>query len=359
MWLADMDFKCPQPVIDAVVEKAREGVYGYVKKTDAFFDAITTWVSRKYDYKIKKEWIVTMPGIVAGYTVAIQAFTAPGDGILVQMPVYSPFMEAIRNNDRKVVNNQLKNIGGYYEMDFDDLERKAARPDVKMMIFSSPHNPVGRVWKECELVRLADICARHDVMLVSDEVHADLIMKGHKHYAIAALCRNIAGRTLTAYSPSKTFNLAGFQTAFMVIEDPKIRLAFSKQVVRSRIGALFGFASAALIAAYTKSDAYLEGLLDYLGANLDYMEDFIAKRLPNLKMYRPEGTYLVGVDFAGAGLSGKALRDFMLNDAKIAVHFGEWFGTDDEVLDSFCRFNIACPRALLEEAMSRLQKALC
>lgn len=353
MWIADMDFKSPQPVIDALVQRARHGIFGYVYKTDAFYETICAWVERHYERHIAKESIIFTPGVIPGYTIAIQAFTNPGDGILIQTPVYYPFMDSIRNNGRAIVNNQLRPAGDHYEIDFDDLEAKASADSTKMMILCSPHNPVGRVWTKAELERIAEICVRHDVLLVSDEIHGDIVMKGHKHLSIAGLSKEIAARTITTYAPSKTFNLAGLQTAYMVIENPVLRADFQRQLNRNRVYHINDFGSVAIQAAYTHGDDYLNELRAYLEGNIDYMQNFISTKLKKLKMYRPQGTYLVWVDFRGTGLTDEEMTEAMLNKARIAVDFGKWFGPGGELHG---RFNVGCPRSLVEDAMQRLER---
>ena len=352
LWVADMDFKCPQPVIDAVTKRAELGIYGYsVTNSDGFVEAACTWVKRRYHYNIEKEWIVYTRGIIPGYNIAIQAFTNPGDGVLIQRPVYSPYTDSIVTNGREVVDSPLKRVNGHYEIDFEDFEVKAARPNTKLMIMSNPHNPIGRVWTEEELQKIGEICVKHHVIIVSDEVHADLIMKGYRHVPIASLSKEIADITISAYAPSKTFNMAGLQTSYFVISNPFLRADFVGQQARNRIWDINFFGSAALQAAYTECDEWLDELLIYLEDNMDFMKEYLESHIPKLKMNKPEGTYLVWVDFTGTGLSGEQLQKKMLEEAKIAVDFGDWFGDGYEL---FARFNVACPRNILQEALHRL-----
>lgn len=354
LWVADMDFKCPQPVIDAVTKRAELGIYGYsVTNSDGFVEAACTWVKRRYHYNIEKEWIVYTRGIIPGYNIAIQAFTNPGDGVLIQRPVYSPYTDSIVTNGREVVDSPLKRVNGHYEIDFEDFEVKAARPNTKLMIMSNPHNPIGRVWTEEELQKIGEICVKHHVIIVSDEVHADLIMKGYRHVPIASLSKEIADITISAYAPSKTFNMAGLQTSYFVISNPFLRADFVGQQARNRIWDINFFGSAALQAAYTECDEWLDELLIYLEDNMDFMKEYLESHIPKLKMNKPEGTYLVWVDFTGTGLSGEQLQKKMLEEAKIAVDFGGWFGDGYEL---FARFNVACPRNILQEALHRLEK---
>lgn len=355
MWIADMDFKAPQPVINALGKRVSHGIFGYTCKPDSFYNAIINWVKRRYNWEIQKDWVVYTPGVIPGFTVAIQALTQPGDGVIIQTPVYYPFADSIKNNGRIIKNSQLKIVNGHYEMDFQDLAEKASDPNNKLLIISNPHNPVGRVWTLEELERLADICLKNDVKIVSDEIHGDIIFKGYNHIPLSTLGKKVADITITTYSPSKTFNVAGLQTAYMVIPSDSIREQFNKKLTANRVFNLSAFGQVALEAAYNESEDYLIQLLEYLEANLDYMEDFVKRELKNIKLYRPEGTYLVWVDFSGTGMSNDEIKRFIIEKAKIAVDQGDWFGEGGEC---FARFNIACPRSILEKAMKQLKNAL-
>ncbi len=355
MWVADMDFKCPQPVIEAVVERAGTGIYGYAAtKSDGFCQAIESWTKRRYDVEIDREWIVYTPGVIPAYTVALQAFTNPGDKVVILQPVYYPFAESIQNNGRIVIASRLKAGEEKYTIDFEDLEKKLALPGVKMMILCNPHNPVGRVWKKEELVRIGEACLKNHVLLISDEIHADLIMKGHSQTSIMALEERIRLNSIAVLSPSKTFNMAGLQVAYSLIPSPVLKADFVRQLTRNRTGNINYFGSAALQAAYTKCDDWLEAVIEYIEGNLDYMQSFIKTNLPGVKMYRPEGTYLVWVDFSQTGLNEEEFQDTMLHKAKIAVDFGTWFGLGGDLHARFC---VACPRGILEEGMKRLKSA--
>lgn len=355
MWVADMDFKCPQPVIDAVTERAKSGIYGYAcTKTEGFCSAICSWVKRRYDVDAKPEWIVYTPGVIPAYTVALQTFTNPGDGVVILQPVYYPFADSVRSNGRTVIVSELIAGEEKYEIDFEDLESNLALPEVKMMILCSPHNPVGRVWSREELHRIGESCLRNHVLLVSDEIHGDLIMKGNKQISVAALEEEIRLHSIVILAPSKTFNMAGLQVAYALISDPVLRADFVGQMRRNRTDGINYFGSAALQAAYTECDDWLEALLDYLEGNLDYMQTFIRENIPNVKMYRPEGTYLVWVDFSKTGLSEEEFEDTMLHKAGLAVDFGIWFGLGGKLHARFC---VACPRGILEDCMKRLKEA--
>ena len=355
MWIADMDFRSPREVIDTIVERAQAQAYGYTIKKQEFFDAIIQWVDRHYHWKIEKDWIVFTPGVIPGFYMAIQQFTKPGEGVIVQTPVYYPFMEGVENNDRKLVRNPLIEKDGYWTMDFEDLERKAQDPANKLMIISNPHNPVGRAWTVDELEKLVDICERNHVIVVSDEIHADLMMDGHEHHALCAVSEKARKFAITQYAPSKTFNLAGLQTSYAVIPDAQLREAFLRQQTANRLGAMNWFGAAALVTAYTKCDDYVTALCDYVSANMDYMVQFLKERLPELKMTKPEATYMVWVDFRGTGMSTEEIEKFILEKAHIATDMGSWFRDGGE---GYLRFNLACPRSILEKALAQLEKAL-
>lgn len=355
MWIADMDFRSPREVIDTIVERAQTQAYGYTIKKQEFFDAIIQWVDRHYHWKIEKDWIVFTPGVIPGFYMAIQQFTKPGEGVIVQTPVYYPFMEGVENNDRKLVLNPLIEKDGYWTMDFEDLERKAQDPTNKLMIISNPHNPVGRAWTAAELEKLVDICERNHVIVVSDEIHADLMMDGHEHHALCAVSEKARKFAITQYAPSKTFNLAGLQTSYAVIPDVQLREAFLRQQTANRLGAMNWFGAAALVTAYTKCDDYVTALCDYVSANMDYMVHFLKERLPELKMTKPEATYMVWVDFRGTGMRTEEIEKFILEKAHIATDMGSWFRDGGE---GYLRFNLACPRSILEKALLQLEKAL-
>ncbi|MGN0294369.1 MAG: MalY/PatB family protein [Lachnospiraceae bacterium] len=354
MWIADMDFRSPREVIDAIVERAGFGSYGYIQRDDSFYDAILSWVKRRYRWEISRDWIVFSPGVIPGFNIAIQSLTEPGDGIIVQTPVYYPFMEAAERNGRTLVTNPLIEKDGEWFIDFEDLEEKVKQPRNKMLIFCSPHNPVGRLWKKEEISRLSKLCADHHVILISDEIHADLLMKGGEFHAVNEAAGEWKNNTITYYAPSKTFNLAGLQTAFAVIPDEKMRETYTKGLNANRIFNINWFGAAALTTAYTKCDGYVEALCDYIDANMDYMKSFLDTRLPMLKMKKPEATYMAWVDFRGTGMSTEEIERFILEKAHIGVDLGSWFGEGGE---GYLRFNLACPRATLEKALDQLEKA--
>ena len=355
MWIADMDFRSPKEVIDAVIDRASLGCYGYTTKPDCFYERIINWVDRRYHWKIKKEWIIFTPGVIPGYTITIQNFTKPGDGIIVQTPVYYPFIDGVVNNGRKLVYNPLIEKEGDWFMDFEDLERKVKDPDNKLLILSNPHNPVGRAWTAEELTSLGNLCAENDVLLISDEIHAYLMMKGITHTSVGTLSEKIKKNTIVHYAPSKTFNLAGLQTAYAVIPDDELRETYVKGLNANRIFNMNWFGSAALEAAYDKSGNYVDTLCDYVNDNMDHMVQYVQERLPMLHMKKSEATYMVWVDFRGTGMSTEEIESFIDQKAHIGVDKGSWFGPGGE---GYLRFNLACPRKILDSALYQLETAL-
>ena len=355
MWIADMDFRSPFEVIEAVCQRARAGCYGYTTKPESIYNAVIRWVKERYGWEVKKEWIVFTPGVIPGFNIAIQNLSRPGDGVIVQTPVYYPFMEAALNNNRKLVSNPLVEQDGKWQMDFEDLERKVKDPNNRLMILCNPHNPVGRAWTKEELEQVGNLCADNGVVLISDEIHADLMMKGAKHQAAAAISKKIRQNTISQYTPSKTFNIAGLQTAYAIIPDDEVRETFLKGLNANRIFNLNWFGSAALEAAYESSGNYVEELCAYVDANMDYMKAFIDERLPELKMEKPEATYMVWVDFRGTGMSTQEIEKFIIQKARIGVDMGSWFGEGGA---GYLRFNLACPRKIVEQALARLEQVL-
>ena len=354
MWIADMDFRSPTEVVEALAQRVQTQAFGYTTVPDSFYDAILSWVERRYHWKIQKEWIVFTPGVVPAFNVAYQAFTQPGDGIIVPSPSYYPFFDGVRNNGRKVVACPLVEADGYWTLDFDLLERQVKDPDNKVLILSNPHNPTGRCWTAQELERLGTLCAENGVILLSDEIHADLIMEGGCHTCVGTLSQRIVDNTIFHFAPSKTFNLAGLQTAYTVIPNPELRQRFTAAITANRVINMNWFGQVALETAYNRCEGYVDALCRYVSANMDYMADYLKEHLPMLKMRRSEGTYMVWVDFRGTGMTTKEIERFIIHDAHIAVDLGSWFGEGGA---GFLRFNLACPRMLVERAMEQLTAA--
>ena len=354
MWIADMDCRAPDEVVQAVVERAQTGIYAYITKPDSFYQAIIDWVQRRYGWTVKKEWIIFTPGVIPGFTVAYQNFSRPGDGIIVQTPVYYPFMDGVRNNDRRLVISPLQEKGGYWTMDFDLLEQQVKDPANRILIMANPHNPTGRCWSREELEKIGNLCADNDVLLICDEIHADLVMEGAEFCSMGTLSEKIKNNTIFQYAPSKTFNLAGLQTAYAIIPNDEIRAAFEKGMNTNRIFNMNWFGQFALEAAYNRCEDYVTGLRDYVNANMDYMAAYLREHLPMLKMQKSEGTYMVWVDFRDTGMSTEEIEHFIVHKAHIGVDMGTWFGPGGE---GWLRFNLACPRMLMERAMRQLTEA--
>lgn len=353
MWVADMDFASPPSVQDALRRRANHGVYGYPIRTDAYRQSIVDWMRNRHDWTIDPAWIAPAPGVVPALTVIVQAFTKPGDGVLIQPPVYHPFKRVIEGWNRRVVANPLIEREGRYEVDFDDLERKAK--DAKVMFLCSPHNPVGRVWTKEELVRIGEICLRHQVLVVADEIHEDIVFKPHRHIPFASLNSEFSLGSITCAAPSKTFNLAGLNTAYIVAEDKSIRDAYESMSHQASMGGLNVFGMEAMIAAYREGGPWLDELIQYLSENLDYLTEFVAREIPGIRVIRPEGTYLAWLDFRALKMDAAALDQFLVHEAGIALNEGHIFGDEG---NGFQRINIACPRSLLEQGLTQLREAL-
>jgi cystathionine beta-lyase len=354
MWVADMDFQSPAPVIQALVERAEHGFFGYPWRAPAYYDSIVGWMRRRHGWTVRREWIANAPGVVSALDLAVHALTQPGDKIVIQPPVYFPFFSIVRNNGRQLVENRLKFENGHYRMDLQDLERQIdAR--TKALILCSPHNPVGRVWTRDELAALGELCIRKDLLILSDEIHSDLILNGNKHTPLAAMTEELAQRTLTFIAPSKTFNLPGLGASAVIIPNGKLRTEFNNRVESFglQLGNVFGIV--ALQAAYQYGEEWLAQLLDYVEGNVAYTTQFLAERIPGIRFASPEGTYLLWLDCRGLGLSHTALRNLIIKQAKVALNDGPEFGAGGE---GFQRMNLACPRSILEDGLSRIERAV-
>ncbi len=357
LWVADMDFQCPQPLIEAMKQKAEEGIYGYSwHKTPEYFDAVTSWMKRRHNWEIEKEWIVYSPGIVPAINVMIRSFTHAGDKIIVQSPVYYPFFSTIENNGRRIQNNQLVYENNKYLFDFDDFEEKAKDPLTKMFILCSPHNPVGRVWTKEELKKLGDICLENDVLIISDEIHHDLILPGYEHTVFSKISGDYNDHTIICTAPSKTFNIAGLQTSNIIIPNKKLLDTFTQGMSgRNSLGIPNAFGISSLISAYNEGEEWLEQVMKYVHENFKFLKTYLEEHLPDVHMVNPEGTYLAWVDFSSLGMNDEERREFLLHKAKVALDGGTMFGKGGE---GFERINVACPRSILEECMDRLVNTL-
>lgn len=354
MWVADMDFRSPEPVLEALKKRAEHGIFGYTTRTNSYYEAVVNWMKRRHHWDVKKEWVCHSPGVVPALSLIVQTFTKPGDKIIIQPPVYYPFKSVVEKNNRSIVFNPLKFKNGQYVMDYEDLVNKID-PATKMMILCSPHNPVGRVWTKQELIQLGEICLQHDILIVSDEIHFDLILKGNVHTPFAAISEAFAQHSIICTAPSKTFNLAGLQTSNIIIANEGLRKKFKNTVDTLSLGLTSTFGLVATESAYRYGDEWLEQLLDYLQQNLDFLTDYIETNIKELKVIRPEGTYLVWIDCRELGLNAKELEHLIQKEAKVALDEGYIFGESGK---GFTRMNIACPRSILEEGLKRIDKAV-
>jgi len=354
MWVADMDFKVPEPVIEAVKQRAEHGIFGYTARNDSYYEAIIGWMERRHNWKVEKDWICHAPGVVPALGMLVRTFTKPGDKIIIQPPVYYPFTNVVEKNERVIVPNPLKYKNGRYVMDLEDLENKIDQ-DVKMIIISSPHNPVGRVWTKEELTQLGNICLKNNILVVSDEIHFDLILKGHTHTPFASISEEFAQNSIVCTAPSKTFNLAGLQTSNIIIPNPSLREQFTNTIESLFIGMTNTFGLVATESAYRYGDEWLDQLLEYLQQNAEFLTDYINQYIPELKVVPLEGTYLVWIDCRDLSLEVKQLEHLMQKEAKVALDEGYIFGKWGE---GFTRMNIACPRTTLEEGLRRIEKAV-
>ena len=354
MWVADMDFRTPDFIVNAVKERASHEIYGYSFRTEKYDEALIGWFACRHGWKIDKEWISFSPGVVPALNLIVMEFTEPGDEIIVQPPVYFPFFSAVNNHNRKLVLNQLAYEKGRYSIDFKDLESKL-NSNTRMLVLCNPHNPVGRAWKAEELEQLANICVKNNILLLSDEIHCDLIFPPTKHIITASLSEEIANNTITAVAPSKTFNLAGLSTSAIICPNPELKRRYDKILDNVHVGSGNIFGSVAAQAAYTHGDEWLDQLLDYVRENYRHAYDFLESFLPEIKPAPLEATYLLWLDFSRAGFgSNEELKDFIIEKAGLALNEGVSFGAGGE---GFMRMNLACPRKVLIRALNQLRKA--
>lgn len=359
MWVADMDFPVAIPIVEALKRRAEHEFYGYTKASTDVIQSVVDRMWDKYAWKIKPEWIVFTPGVVPALNITVRMLTHPGDEIILQEPVYYPFFPAVTFSGCQIVNNQLKLINGRYEMDYEDLEHQFhARigmlpvPNrIKAIMLCNPHNPVGRLWNKEELTKLGDIAIKHDVVVISDEIHCELLFKDHLHTPFASISEEFEQNSIVCMSPSKTFNLAGLEVSSIIIPNKKLRHLF----INTRTGILpepnlFGYT--ALEAAYRFGDEWLDQLLDYLQGNLDFLLKYFANRIPKIKVIKPQGTYLIWLDCRDLGMDDMTLRNFMRDKAKVGFDDGFLFGSGGS---GFQRMNIACPRPIIEEALIRIE----
>ncbi len=354
LWVADMDFRTPDFVIEAMKKRLKYEVFGYALYPPKLYNSICRWVEKRHNYNIKSSWISFTPGIIPAISTSITAYTQPGDKILVMPPVYQPFFFSVTNNGRQLVENVLIEKNLKYEIDFEDLEIKLSDKRLKMLIFCSPHNPVGRVWTKEELERIGELCLKHDVILLSDEIHSDLIIANRKHIPIASLSPEIAEKTIMCIAPSKTFNMASLTASAVIISNEKLKYEFDKTIDKIH---LFGnsFSIEAMTAAYEKGEEWLEQLLTYIRGNYNFLKNYIKKFIPAVKVAPLEGTYLCWLDFSALRLEPDELQKLITEKARLGLNDGRMFGKGGE---NFQRINIACPRKTLEKAVNNLKQAI-
>ncbi len=355
MWVADMDFRTAPEITQALEKRAQQGVFGYPLTPAAFYDATTAWWQRRHGLTVDREWVVPMPSILTALSTIMKAFTAPGDKVLLQSPAYNHFFTAIEDGGCAAVTSDLLQENGEYTIDFDDLEQKAADPGVKLMLLCNPHNPVGRVWTREELLRIGAICFKNDVLVISDEIHSDLVFGEHVHVPFASLGPEFQLKSVTASSPSKTFNLAGLQVAYLIAAAPDLKKRAEKALHAQGVLFLNPFGIDALIAAYNEGEAWMEELKIYLFDNYRYLCDYLAEHLPHFKVTPLEATYLVWIDVSALQRPAKEITADLLQHQHLWINPGTMYGASGE---GFVRVNIACPREMLVDGLERLRSGV-
>ncbi|MDE6232858.1 MAG: pyridoxal phosphate-dependent aminotransferase [Lachnospiraceae bacterium] len=355
LWVADMDFETSSYIEDALVERAKQGIFGYSEVQTPYFEIVREWMKNHHNWEVQEKWLVKTPGIVFALAMAVKAYTEPGDSVLIQLPVYYPFSEVIEDNGRKVVSNTLY-LGkdNRYHIDFEDFEKKIAEEKIKLFFLCNPHNPVGRVWTEEELIRLGDICVKYGVIVVSDEIHQDFIFKG-KHIVFAGLKKEYGDISITCTSPSKTFNLASMMMSNIFIPNHDLKQKFRKELDAAGTSQLGVMGLVACEAAYSHGEEWYQAMLSYVKDNIEFTRNYVEENLSGVKMIDLEGTYLVWLDFRGTGFSAEELEKLIIYKAKLWLDSGKIFG---ECGKGFQRINVACPRSVVEEALGRIREAL-
>jgi len=354
-WVADMDFRAAPPVLEALAKRVQHGVLGYTKAPQAYYDAVTSWFERRHGFTFQQEWTLNTTGVVPALSAIIKALTVPGDKVIVQPPVYNCFFSSVRNNGCEPLFNQLIYKDNTYTIDFDDLEVKSSDPQTKLLLLCSPHNPAGRVWSRDELTRIGEICLRNNVIVVSDEIHCDLVFQGYKHIPYASLGNDFLQYSVTCTAPSKTFNIAGLHTANIHAADKTIREKIDKTLNINELKNLNPFGSDALIAAYNDGEAWLDELKVYLYDNYLFLKDFFAKHLPQFPVIHPEATYLAWVDCTVLQQHSSVIAEKLLEKAGVRINPGAMYGPGGE---HFIRINMACPRATLAEGLERVRQGI-
>ena len=355
LWVADMDFQTSSYIQDALEERVKHGIFGYSETTKPYFEAVSGWMKTHHDWEIKENWIIKTPGIVFALAMAVKTFTNVGDDVLIQLPVYYPFSEVITDNGRNIVSNTLY-LGddNRYHIDYEDFEKKITENNIKLFLLCNPHNPVGRVWTKEELTKLGDICVKHGVTVVSDEIHQDFVFKG-KHQVFANIKKEFADITVTCTAPSKTFNIASLMVSNIIISNPELKKKFRQEVNAAGISQIGVMGLIACEAAYKNGGEWYEAMLSYVNDNIEFTKKYVEDNLKGVNMVEHEGTYLVWLDFRQTGLSVDELEDTIINKAGLWLDSGRIFGESGR---GFQRINVACPRSILKEALDRINKAI-
>ena len=355
LWVADMDFETSSYIEDALIERAKHAIYGYSEVKTPYFEILKKWMQKHHDWDIQRKWLIKTPGVVFALAMAVKAYTEAGDAVLIQQPVYYPFSEVIKDNGRNVVSNTLY-LGedNRYHIDFEDFEQKIVENQIKLFILCNPHNPVGRVWTKEELTRLGDICVKHHVTVVSDEIHEDFVFKG-KHQVFANIKKEYEEITVTCTAPSKTFNIASLMISNILIPNPELKRKFKHQMDAAGISQLNVLGLVACEAAYEHGEEWYQAMKIYVKENIEFVKQYVEKQLPGVNMVEQEGTNLAWLKFGGTGLGVEELDDKIINQAKLWLDSGKIFGSCGE---GFQRINVACPRKVLEEAMERIKKVV-
>lgn len=354
-WVADMDFQISSYIQEAIIKQVEHGIFGYSEVQEEYFSVVQAWMKKHYDWKVDIKWLIKTPGIVFALAMAVKAFTEEGDGILIQQPIYYPFSEVIEDNGRKIVNSTLVlDENGRYQIDFKDFEEKIIQEKIKLFFLCNPHNPGGRVWTKEELKKIGDVCYKHHVIVVSDEIHADFVWNG-KHQVFANLKEEYREMTITCTSPTKTFNIAGLQISNIFIANPKIKHLFRKQVDAAGYSQLNAVGLAACEAAYRDGEEWYTAVYGYIKKNIAYTKEYLLEYIPEVRMMEPDGTYLVWMDFRGLNLSNQELEDLIVKKAGLWLDSGAIFG---EAGQGYQRINVACPRVTLTEGLEKLRKAI-
>jgi cystathionine beta-lyase len=354
MWVADMDFKSPPAVIEAVLKIAEFGIFGYSGVPRSYFEAVIGWMKKRHGWDVEKDWIALSPGVVPALHVLVSALTQPGDQVILQTPIYFPFFDAVNCNGRVVLDNPLHLEGEQYVMDLADLERKIT-PLTKMIIMCNPQNPIGRVWRKDELKSLGDLCLKNKIVMVSDEIHSDIIYKGYKHVPFTMVSQEFIDSSIICTAASKTFNLPGLQTSNIIIPNPDLKKRYNDTLKSFGMPSPGMFGVAATEAAYSHGEEWLEQLLVYLEGNIAFLKKYFAENIPGARLIQPQGTYLMWVDFSACGIAADKLGNFVRDTAKVALEPGFIFGSKEQGIE---RMNIACPRKLLEEGLGRIARAV-